>query len=314
MQDAGAAALRPAVPSRGGAHRAAASRSFATSRSTSAAAAATGRWRRSSTRASRASATQVGDGRVVCGLSGGVDSTVAALLLHRAIGDRLTCIFVDNGLLRLNEADAGARRASSGSACRSSSWTRPTCSSIGWRASPIRSRSARSSARAFIDVFEKRAQRARRLRLPRAGHALSGRHRERLGRRAVGRDQEPSQRRRPAGADAVQAGRAAARAVQGRSPRGRHDARPRRRVRLAPAVPGPGPGRAAARPDHARAARSAAARRRHRRRRGPQGRLVPAALAVVRRAAAGAERRRDGRRAAPTSTRSRFARSRAATA
>ena len=48
---------------------------------------------------------QVGtSGRVVCGLSGGVDSTVAALLVHRAVGDRLTCIFVDNGLLRLNEA------------------------------------------------------------------------------------------------------------------------------------------------------------------------------------------------------------------
>jgi GMP synthase (glutamine-hydrolysing) len=47
---------------------------------------------------------QVGDRRVVLGLSGGVDSTVAAMLVHRAIGDRLTCIFVDNGLLRLNEA------------------------------------------------------------------------------------------------------------------------------------------------------------------------------------------------------------------
>jgi GMP synthase (glutamine-hydrolysing) len=48
---------------------------------------------------------QVGEGHAICGLSGGVDSSVAALLVHRAIGDRLTCVFVDHGLMRKNEGE-----------------------------------------------------------------------------------------------------------------------------------------------------------------------------------------------------------------
>ena len=48
---------------------------------------------------------QVGDGIVVCGLSGGVDSAVAAALIHRAVGDQLTCVFVNNGLMRLGEPE-----------------------------------------------------------------------------------------------------------------------------------------------------------------------------------------------------------------
>jgi GMP synthase (glutamine-hydrolysing) len=48
---------------------------------------------------------QVGEGRVICGLSGGVDSSVVAVLLHEAIGDQLMCVFVDHGLMRANEAD-----------------------------------------------------------------------------------------------------------------------------------------------------------------------------------------------------------------
>jgi GMP synthase (glutamine-hydrolysing) len=48
---------------------------------------------------------QVGDGKVICGLSGGVDSSVAALLVHKAVGERLTCIYVDHGMMRMNETE-----------------------------------------------------------------------------------------------------------------------------------------------------------------------------------------------------------------
>ena len=117
---------------------------------------------------------QVGDGRVVLGLSGGVDSTVAALLVHRAIGDRLTCIFVDNGLLRLNEAAQVRERftrlqlpldfvdAADLFVDRLKDVTDPE-------------KKRKVIGAAFIDVFERRANRNRRLRIPRPGHALSGR-------------------------------------------------------------------------------------------------------------------------------------------
>ena len=49
--------------------------------------------------------SQVGEGRVICGLSGGVDSSAAALIVHRAVGEKLTCVFVDHGLMRKNESE-----------------------------------------------------------------------------------------------------------------------------------------------------------------------------------------------------------------
>src|SRR5690606_19819263 len=49
---------------------------------------------------------QVGDRKVLCALSGGVDSSVVALLVHKAIGDQLTCMFIDHGLLRKDEAES----------------------------------------------------------------------------------------------------------------------------------------------------------------------------------------------------------------
>ena len=64
---------------------------------------------------------QVGTERVLCALSGGVDSAVAAALVHKAIGDQLTCVFVDTGLMRAGEADRSRRR--SGASSRSTSST-----------------------------------------------------------------------------------------------------------------------------------------------------------------------------------------------
>ena len=207
---------------------------------------------------------------MVCGLSGGVDSTVAAVLIHRAIGDRLTCIFVDNGVMRQDEAAADSTRFERLKLPLCSPTPRPVPRAAG--------RHHRSGAEAQDhrrDVHRRvrgRGGEARVVRLPGTGHAVSGRDRKRLGDRPVARDQEPSQRRRPAGTDAVQAGRAAAHAVQGRSPRGRQGAGPGRRVRVAAAVPGPRARGADPRRGERVAAQSGPPRRSHRLRRSEDAR------------------------------------------
>ena len=94
----------------------------------------------------------------MCGLSGGVDSTVAAMLVHRAIGDRLTCIFVDNGLLRLDEAEQVRRRFARLQLPLDFVDASATVSSSGWPASPIPEQKRKTIGAAFIDVFERRAQ------------------------------------------------------------------------------------------------------------------------------------------------------------
>ena len=89
---------------------------------------------------------QVGSGRVICGLSGGSISAVTALLVHEAIGEQLTCILVDTGLLRAGEALEVLELFRGASTSSSISRTRRTCSSSASPASATPSRSGRSSA------------------------------------------------------------------------------------------------------------------------------------------------------------------------
>ena len=264
---------------------------------------------------------QVGDGHAICGLSGGVDSAVAAALVQRAIGDRLTCVFVDHGLLRAGEREqveqdfVAATGARPGHRRRGGQVPRRAR-----RASPTPRRSARSSAASSSASSRARSRghrRGRRARRP-VEFLVQGtlypdvvesgggaRHRE---------HQEPPQRRRPARRPAVHAGRAAAPAVQGRGPRGRPRARPARGDRAAPAVPRSRARHPHRRRGHRRAARDPAPGRRHRPRGADGRRPGRADLAVPGRAA----RRRAQRSAcrataAPTVTRSCCARSPART-
>ena len=187
---------------------------------------------------------QVGERRAVCGLSGGVDSSVAAALVHR--GDRRPAhlrVRRQRPAARGRARGGRARCSASTSRSRSSRRAPRTASSTGSPGERDPERKRRIIGHTFIEVFEEEARklarrRPRRGRVPRAGHALSRRDRERLGARAVGHDQDPSQRGRAARAHEPRARRAAARAVQGRGARGGPQARPARGAARPPPVPG----------------------------------------------------------------------------
>ena len=200
---------------------------------------------------------QVGTERVICGLSGGVDSAVAAALVHKAIGDQLTCVFVDTGLLRLGEAEQVEetfRRQFAVDLVHVKAADR-FLDALDDVVEPERKR--KIIGETFIRVFEEAARDLGDAALPRAGHAVP-RHR-RVGRRRQRDHQVAPQRRRPPRRHELRARRAAAPPVQGRGARGRRGARPARGDRVAPAVPGPGPRGAHHRHDHARARRDPAA-------------------------------------------------------
>jgi len=97
---------------------------------------------------------RVGESRVICGLSGGVDSSVAAALVHRAVGDRLTCIFVDTGLLRQREREQVERtfRAHLGISLITVDAEREFLAALAGIADPEKKR--RAIGHTFIDVFE----------------------------------------------------------------------------------------------------------------------------------------------------------------
>ncbi len=179
---------------------------------------------------------RVGDERIICGLSGGVDSAVAAVLVHKAVGDQLTCVFVDHGLLRADEPEQVEdtfRRHFHINLIHVKAQDR-FLGKLAGVTDPERKR--RAIGEEFIRVFEEIAQdRARRRELPRPGHALPGHHRVGHARRR--QDQEPPQRRRPPRGHGFRARRAAAQPLQGRGARDRRGARPPRGDRVAAAVP-----------------------------------------------------------------------------
>jgi GMP synthase (glutamine-hydrolysing) len=178
---------------------------------------------------------QVGNEHVICGLSGGVDSSVAAALVHRAIGDQLTCIFVDHGLLRAGERDSVERtfRQNLGIQLVVVDAGREFLRKLDGVEDPEEKR--RRIGETFIRVFERAAEDAGRGARSSCRNALPGCNRIGVRKRPIREDQNASQRRRLAQRHEVPAGRAAARVVQRRS------AQRRPRARAAGGNGGPSP-------------------------------------------------------------------------
>ena len=190
---------------------------------------------------------QIGDGRAICGLSGGVDSAVAAALVQRAIGDRLTCVFVDHGLLRAGERAQVQRDfvAATGANLVTVDVADRFLEALAGVTDPEGKR--KIIGREFIRAFEGASRDIGgvtgdvRGRIPGAGHAVSRRGGVRWG-HGHGQHQVPPQRWRAARRPEVQTRRAAAAAVQGRGAAvGRELGLPEEIVARQP-FPGPGLG------------------------------------------------------------------------
>ena len=232
---------------------------------------------------------QVGDGRAICALSGGVDSAVAALIVHRAIGDRLTCVFVDHGLLRLDE----------GRQVEQSFGHHFGVPLVHVRAQDIfidalagvtePEEKRRIIGREFIRAFEREADQIDGARFLVQGtlysDVIESGSRDRL------QDQEPPQRGRAARGHGGRADRAVAPAVQGRGPHGWRGAGPARAHGLAAALPGARARHPHHRRRHAGAARHPPPRRPRPAGGDPAGGALSRPLAELRRPPGGQERR-----------------------
>ncbi len=238
---------------------------------------------------------KTGSEGVVLGLSGGVDSSVAAVLLHKAIGDRLTCIFVDNGLLRGGEAEEVVRtfRDAIGLRLDFVDASARFLEALAGVEDPERKR--KIIGELFVRVFEEEARK-----IPGVGFLAQGTLYPDViesvsfkGPSAVIKSHHnvgglPE-------TDAPEARRAAARAVQGRGARAGAGARgpvPRPRAAAVPGARSRGPHHRAG---HRGAAAHPPGGRRDRRRGDPRGRALRVDLAVVRRPSPDQDGRRDGR-------------------